>query len=37
LSQYWSDTELLTWDSTCTGGSDQEVCIPIPEWSVTLS
>jgi hypothetical protein len=37
LSQTWSDTELLTWDSTCTGGSDQEVCIPIPEWSVTLS
>ena len=37
LSQYWSDAELLTWDSTCTGGSDQEVCIPIPEWSISLS
>lgn len=37
FSNRWSDAELLTWDSTCTGGTDIEVCIPIPEWSISLS
>lgn len=37
LSYFWSDTTLLTFINTCTGGTDAEACIPAPSWSVTFT
>jgi len=33
----WTDTTLLTFDNTCTGDVDQDVCIDVPDWSVFFS